>query len=256
MKVREDKLSLINWVGGKSQLRKTIASHIPSDIKAYIEPFGGAGWVMFYKSKWAECEVYNDINRDLYMLFNIVKFHPEALAQEFELTLPFRQKFKYLKDDFQPLTDIQKATRFMFLLSYSYAGKMDSFAYGKTRGAKSLINLKKRIFEVSQRLDRVFLENLDYCEILHKYDNPESFFYLDPPYYVDSVNMYDTINHNKLADKLKGIKGRFLLSYDDRPEIRRLYQKFDIIPVSRAMLFNTTPNQKRKEYKELLIKNY
>lgn len=41
------KKSLLNWVGGKRLLRKTIAPLIPTDITSYIEPFGGAGWVLF-----------------------------------------------------------------------------------------------------------------------------------------------------------------------------------------------------------------
>jgi site-specific DNA-adenine methylase len=38
-----DKKCLINWVGGERLLRKVIAPLIPTDIKSYIEPFGGKG---------------------------------------------------------------------------------------------------------------------------------------------------------------------------------------------------------------------
>lgn len=55
-----DKKSLLNWVGGKRLLRKRIEPLVPKDIKSYIEPFGGAGWVLFYKDKWADLEIYND----------------------------------------------------------------------------------------------------------------------------------------------------------------------------------------------------
>ena len=46
-----DTKSLLNWVGGKRLLRKTIEPLVPKDIMSYIEPFGGAGWVLFYKNK-------------------------------------------------------------------------------------------------------------------------------------------------------------------------------------------------------------
>ena len=52
-----DSKHLINWVGGKRLLRKTIAPLIPENIQTYIEPFGGAGWVQFYKDKWADVEI-------------------------------------------------------------------------------------------------------------------------------------------------------------------------------------------------------
>lgn len=246
-------ISFINWVGGKSQLRKTIAEHIPSDIGNYVEPFGGGGWVMFFKQRWARCEVYNDINKDLFNLFNVTKFHPQALIDEMRHTKPSREMFNYYRDDFKPLTDIQRAAKFLTLLKYSYGGSMEHFGYGRTRSPKSHENVLDTIAEVSKRLDHVFLENLDYSDILKRYDSAESFFYLDPPYYVDSVQVYSPIDHTDLRDRLKNIKGRFLLSYDDRPEIRELYRDFTIIEVSRKAMFSS---DKKKEYHELIIKNY
>lgn len=71
-----DRKCLINWVGGKRLLRKTIAPLIPKDIKSYIEPFGGGGWVLFYKDRWADLEIYNDLDGRLVNLFRIVKYHP------------------------------------------------------------------------------------------------------------------------------------------------------------------------------------
>ncbi|MGM9993487.1 MAG: DNA adenine methylase [Candidatus Avigastranaerophilus sp.] len=62
---------LINWVGGKRLLRKTIADIIPKNINGYIEPLGGGAWVLFYKDKWAKLEVYNDLDGRLVNLFNI-----------------------------------------------------------------------------------------------------------------------------------------------------------------------------------------
>ena len=84
-----DKKSLINWVGGKRLLRKTNAPLIPKDILSYVEPFGGAGWVFFYNDKWAELEIYNDLDGRLVNLFRIVKYHPEALKEELKFQLLF-----------------------------------------------------------------------------------------------------------------------------------------------------------------------
>ncbi len=57
--------SIIGWVGGKNMLKKIISNYIPKDINAYVEPFGGAGWVLFYNNKWANIEVYNDLDERL-----------------------------------------------------------------------------------------------------------------------------------------------------------------------------------------------
>lgn len=88
-----DKKSLLNWVGGKRLLRKTIAPLIPKDITSYIEPFGGAGWVLFYKDRWADLEIYNDLDGRLVNLFRIVKYHPNALKEELQYLLGSREMF-------------------------------------------------------------------------------------------------------------------------------------------------------------------
>ena len=56
-----DKKSLLNRVGGKRLLRKRIVPLIPTDIQSYIEPSGGTGWVLFYKDRLAELEIYNNL---------------------------------------------------------------------------------------------------------------------------------------------------------------------------------------------------
>ena len=69
--------SCIGWIGGKRLLRKEILSRFPdTQVKRYIEVFGGAGWVLFAKEKVSgQLEVYNDINGDLVTLFRCIKYH-------------------------------------------------------------------------------------------------------------------------------------------------------------------------------------
>ncbi len=45
--------SFISWIGGKNYLKKTIAEMIPDGLDRYVEVFGGAAWVMFYRDKYA-----------------------------------------------------------------------------------------------------------------------------------------------------------------------------------------------------------
>ena len=98
-----DKKSLLNWVGGKRLLRKRIAPLVPTDIQSYIEPFGGAGWVLFYKDRWADLEIYNDLDGRLVNLFRIVKYHPTALKEELQYLLGSREMFfQFLNEPFLP----------------------------------------------------------------------------------------------------------------------------------------------------------
>ncbi len=64
--------SFLSWIGGKKLLRKEIVNRFPEKIDRYIEVFGGAAWVLFYKDKHANFEVYNDYNSELVNIFRCV----------------------------------------------------------------------------------------------------------------------------------------------------------------------------------------
>ena len=258
-----DKKSLINWVGGKRLLRKTIAPLIPTDIKSYIEPFGGGAWVLFYKERWADLEIYNDLDGRLVNLFRIVKYHPNAFKEEFNYLLGSREMFfQYLNGTF--ITDIQRAVQFYFLITRSFGGKGDTFGTVKKScggASKSQHNVLDKIDAIHKRLDKVMVENRDFERLIKQYDFEEAFFYCDPPYskgegYI--VTSTEDFDHERLCETLKNIKGRFLLSYDDSPKIRELYKDFEMIAIERLNGINNRQgnDRKNKMYKELLIANY
>lgn len=247
----------INWIGGKRLLRKAIAELIPTDIKSYIEVFGGGAWVLFYKDKWANLEVYNDLDNNLYNLFTVVKYHSEAFVKEFQYMINCRKGFQVMLE-FKPLTDIQRAAKFFFLLQRSYGAKMGQFAYGRngnSGSAKSQNNIIERIKAVSERLDKVYIENLDFEDLIRRYDHKDAFFYLDPPYVKGEgykIIKAKDFEHERLFNCIKNIKGRLLLSYDNNEYIRNLYKDFNIIEISRL----NTLSKYRDSFKEILIKNY
>ena len=252
-----DKKSLLSWVGGKRLLRKTIEPLVPTDIKSYIEPFGGGGWVLFYKDKWADLEVYNDLDGRLVNLFRIVKYHPNALKEELRYLLGSREMFfQFLNST--PITDIQKAAQFLFLISRSFGGRGETFGTKKTAGAtKSQRNDLEKIDAIHKRLDKVIVENRDFETLIKQYDFEGAFFYCDPPYSKGcgyKVTSTKDFDHERLREVLGNIKGRFLLSYDDSPKIRELYKGFEMIEVERRKGIDRRGGD--KVYKELLIANY
>ena len=168
---------LISWIGGKRLLRKKIAELIPNNIKGYIEPFGGGGWVLFYKYRWAELEIYNDLDTRLVNLFNVVKYHPCELARQMCCMLSSRTQFEQ-QLNFGGITDVQKAAQFLYIINYSFGAKGTVFA---TR-VKSAGGIIERVMEISKRLDKVNIENKNALDLIQTYDNGQNFFYLDPPY--------------------------------------------------------------------------
>jgi len=74
--------------------------------------------------------------------------------------------------------------------------------------------------------------NMDYKKIIEIYNDESSFFFVDPPYlnrehYYKNHTFHTEQDHIELSEILKKIKGRFLLSYQDRPLMRELYDGYN-----------------------------
>ncbi len=244
--------SLISWVGGKKQLRRQIAELIPTDITGYVEPFGGAAWVMFYKKRWAKLEVYNDINSDLVNLFRVAKFHPEELQKDFELLIPSRELFDQVKSN-PGYTDIQRAARFLHLIKRSFGSMGQHWARSKSTPQTSHETILRQIRVISQRLDKVYIENKPYDELISMYDGPDVFFFCDPPY-INGYNYKLDFDHSQLQEVLAGVKGRWLLTLDDCPAARELFGDYQIVPVVRQKGINRMRGD--MDYKEIIVNNF
>ncbi len=246
--------AIIGWIGGKRLLRKTISQYVPNDITGYIEPFGGAAWMLLLKDRWADLEVYNDLDYRLVNLFLQVKYHPDELIRELDYMVASRKLFGEIMKQ-EGLTEIQRAARFMFLITRSFGSKGDSFGTSQKRGTSSMYNRLDRIKELHKRLDMVIIENLSYEKVIEKYDTKSNFFYCDPPYMVGYT--YDNskqFSHADLHKQLKNIKGRFILSYDDNPDVLKLYKGYHIKHVTRTKGINR--KEGKSEYNEVIIANF
>ncbi|HSA05669.1 MAG TPA: DNA adenine methylase [Candidatus Gastranaerophilales bacterium] len=254
---------LINWVGGKRLLRKYLEPLVPDDIVSYIEVFGGGAWVLFYKDRWADLEIYNDFDSRLTNLFRVVKYHPQELRREMRFMLGSRELFEEFLYQ-EGLTDIQRAARFMYVITRSFGGKGSTFGTVKKScggASKSHQNLMDRAYAIHNRLDKVLIENRDFEKLIKQYDHESAFFYCDPPYTYGagySVTSTKDFEHERLRDCLKNIQGRFLLSYDDSEKVRELYKDYEMVEVERLNGINNRLGDERKNkmFKELIIANY
>jgi DNA adenine methylase len=247
--------SLISWIGGKKQLRSVIAELIPQNINGYIEPFGGAGWVLFYKDRWAKLEVYNDIDARLTNLFLVAKYHKEELNKELQLMLDSRFLFDTIIT--QPgLTDIQRAARFFLIIKRSFGAKGEHFGTSKKdKSTKSLKRMIDQVMLIANRLDQVKIETKDYKAIFEIYDTKENFFFIDPPYRHGVQYKAGRMNYEIFLKELKKLKGKFLLTIDDCPENLKLFKEFNIKKIDRCNGINRK-NIVNNRFKELIITNY
>lgn len=252
--------SFMAWVGGKKALRDEILARFPRNYKRYIEVFGGAGWVLFHKPPGNDFEVFNDFNGNLVNLYRCVREQPEALRNELRYMLNSRLDFEYMKGMLHSqavLPDVRRAAYYYALIRYSYAAGTSTFG----SQPHAMWNNFPLIESAAGRLQKVVIENKDCVKLIRQYDRPESFFYCDPPYY--NADQYyeavssDGFDHAGLADALLGIKGKYLLSYNDCPEIRALYDRPGIVVEGISRLSNIAQRYENgKQYPELLISNY
>lgn len=250
--------SFIGWIGGKRLLRKEIISRFPAPVPGrYIEVFGGAGWVLFGKEKHSgQLEVFNDIDGNLVNLYRCVKYHCGELQRELEWMLSSREVFFSCKEqlDIRGLTDIQRAARFFYVVKISFGNDRRTFA----TNTKTIDNTILRLNEIQARLKGVVIENRDFSDLIKVYDRKDALFYLDPPY-MDAEKHYDhafsIADHHRLRSVLGTIKGRFILSYNDNPSIRKIYDGFHIEGISRNNTLAANSDNKQ-QYPEVLIQNY
>jgi DNA adenine methylase len=246
-------------MGGKSKLARRIVSVIP-DHTCYAEVFCGAATILFAKPR-SKSEIINDINGDLVILFRVAKYHRRAFLQELQYVTCSRREFTDFRR--QPgLTDIQRAARFYMVLKTAFGGKGGTgdchFGYGTTGRGRfnrtSLATLNK----CHKRLDGVIIENTDWPDLVKRYDRPHTFFYCDPPYLETAgyASEFGLADHAKLAQVLRGIEGKYLLSINDHPAIRNLYKGLTIRTIQTTYTVSRDKSAAAAERGELLIANY
>ena len=253
----------MSWIGGKKALRDVIVRSFPLYYERYIEVFGGGGWVLFHKPPGNDFEVYNDFNSLLVNLYRCVQEKPEELMNALKYALNSREEFDRIRDALardSPASDVQKAAWFYQIIRYSYASGLSSYG-SQPHDMRSNFPL---IEQAHRRLAKVVIENADCVRLLKHYDRETSFFYLDPPYH-NTEGYYQNIgeegftekDHIRLRDALFSIEGKFLLSYNDDPFVRELYDAPGIQMMEVTRL-NTIKQryENGSQFPELLIANY
>ena len=250
------------YLGGKRGLSKRLIERIETiDHQCYAEPFIGMGGVFLRRRRRPRAEVINDINRDIATLFRLFQRHYSAFVKFLEFTLTSRTEFERLRrTDPETLTDLERAARFLYLQLTTFGGKVKGRTFGvsKDRPARfNAIRLVPRLKDLHERLAGVVIECLPYAEFIGRYDGPETLFYLDPPYWGCETDygkgIFERADFARLAELLGDLKGRFILSINDRPETRELFADFDIEAVQTT--YSIARGKTTRKFGELIIRD-
>ncbi len=255
--------SPFGWPGGKRALTATLLSLLPKH-EIYIEVFAGSAKLLFAKEP-SQLEIMNDVNGEVTNFFRVCKHRSSELAECIELDCIHAGRFRELKAMPIPACELERAQRFAYLTWYSFSSKGEHFASGSAKSGNrkpsSLGRVRDLLAATAARLDRVLIEQKACAEMLERYDNSRSFFYHAPPYVDFQPNgRYQPLPIERRAilfETLAKIQGKFLLSFDDHPEIRARARKhnFHVKPVS-VYYSMASHASKRSKASELLIANY
>jgi len=255
------------WAGGKyyaiSKLKQFWENFKHDE---YREPFLGGGSVFWAKPK-VKFNWLNDIDSGLIRTLKFIK-NPknrkkllELFENEKEATRGKHTKVKNTKPD----SEIEFVYKYYYLNRTSFSGKMKNPSWGY-RPKRSLppFRWKERIIPCGEKLENTRLTSLDFSDVmLEKAIGKTVLMFLDPPYYhakqgshyAFSFKKYD---HERLSEVCRKTPHKFFLTYDDCPEIRKLYSWADIFSLQfYYRLDNSKDNgDKRRIGSELVITNY
>lgn len=229
--MRSARNTTFQYPGSKARISPWIVSHLPSH-NTYVEPFGGSAAVLVNKGT-SPNEIYNDIDGELVHFFKILRDNGDELLEWLNATPYSRELYERYKREYfdgeRPEDDIERAGRYFYLRQACFNGKLEETqSFGVTTECRQYesdsrsVMFKNRIENLEafqERFQRVTIENLDYREVIDRYDSETAVFYLDPPYVGVGNEYYEfgEFDHSKFFDTLAGIDGYAVVSYEELP---------------------------------------
>lgn len=268
---------ILKWAGGKKQLLPEIEMFLPDKISTYYEPFlGGASVLFFIQPKIA---YINDYNSDLINVYDCVKNNLDELLESLKKHKNSSDYFYKIREldrkssVFSKLTNVEKASRFIFLNKTCYNGLFRVNKAGEFNTPFGYYKAPNIVNETTLRAVNLYLNendikysSLDFEEFL-KNVKKNSFVYLDPPYDPVSISSnftgYTNLGFDKkeqirlknVCDELDKKHVKFLLSNSATDFIKDLYSNYNISIIKAKRSINSNANL-RGNVDEVLIRNY
>lgn len=251
----------ITYWGGKQTLAALILQNLPEHT-TYCEPFLGGGAVFWAKAPSA-VEVVNDLNGEVVNFFRQVKSNYPALSARIKATPHSRQIYAdalTIYNNPHLFSELERAWAFYTCTNQGRSGKIGSWGYGTTGNAveKKIANRRDDFTEdYCTRLDRVQIECQDALRTIHYRDRPETFFYIDPPYFNSDMGHYSGYTEADfvaLLDACAALKGKFLLSSYPSEILTKYAQQNGWQTIEIEQVCPASPKRKKKV--EVITANY
>ena len=279
---------MLSYIGGKSKIGKWIVPFYEKDMETYLETFGGMFWC-FFNMDLKEFPnlnkvVYNDFNPLNYNLFKCAQNPNELLkainsidCQKFGVEQTpeiYRNQFVsfqselFTKDITIPEYDYETAAKYVYILTQVFSGskpETSKFIDLKGKYKSKYLTFRDKLMKpdwVDHFLKITDVENMDFADVINKYNSPSTYIYLDPPYWKTenyySNHDFDRNDHERLANVLHGVQGKFSLSYYDFDLLREWFpeDRYTWVRKEFAKAAAAKKGEKQNMGEELLIMNY
>jgi DNA adenine methylase len=279
---------MLSYIGGKSKIGKWIVPYYTEDMETYVETFGGMFWCFYNMdlTKYPNLKkvVYNDFNPLNYNLFKCVQ-NPSELQRALDAIqvqqIGVSQTPDIMREQFTTfqsevfntgftvnVPDYETAAKYVYVLTQVFSGskpETSSFIDLKGKYKSKYLSFRDKLSKpdwVDHFLKITDIENMDFEDVINKYDSESTYIYLDPPYWKTenyySNHDFDREDHQRLANVLKHIKGKFSLSYYDFPLLHDWFPEniYRWEKKSFAKAAAAKKNVKQNLAEELLIMNY
>lgn len=222
--------SPFRYPGGKFYARSLILAHVPAHA-TYIEPFAG-GASIFFAKELSKRSWLNDADEELINVYIHIRDHVEELIAFLEGEEASKERHSYYKNEFNPQNDLERAGRWYYLNRTSYSGIMNMqncyWGYGDKYSMRPE-NWPRHLRRCSKKLQGVTITCQDFQSVIENAPDG-AFLFVDPPYYNADQDKFYTHSftlqdHHRLMEILKQHTWRlkFLITYDNSPEVRELY---------------------------------
>ena len=279
---------MLSYIGGKSKIGKWIVPFYDKDMETYVETFGGMFWCFFNMdlSQFPNLKkvVYNDFNPLNYNLFNCIQNPTELLrainsidCQKFGMEITpsiYKEQFinfqaEIFAENFRVEPgNYEVAAKYVYILTQVFSGskpETSSFIDLKGKYKSKYLTFRDKLSKpdwIEHFLKITHVENMDFAEVIEKYDSPNTYFYVDPPYWKTenyySNHDFDRQDHERLSKSLISMEGKFSLSYYDFPLLSEWFPK-DTYTWEKKEFAKAAAAKKGKAQtmgEELLIMNY
>lgn len=221
---------MIRYIGAKNIIKDWVIETNQNIPSIWVEPFGGMFSIYFSLDikKFPNTRfIYNDINPYHLNLFQHLKdpnFRRKLKSESLDNS-SYLRSFSHYKKNGQ-----EGAISWLRILSGSK--DIRNILNPEYDGCWSWWKFIDSLDSLEEHFDRMEIENLNYNQCIKKWDNGNTFFYLDPPYFgYEHYYTYHNFNideHQKLRDIIYNIEGDWILSYYNFPNLIDWYGKYTI----------------------------